>query len=618
MSRVRAQIRAWIPTTFWVAALVQTLFMIALVASDGYDVARTGEVLRVVLTYATLLALFGLVHLLVRAPRWNLRLNAFVFALVVAVNFARYETAGSFDYGFAHANVRELFTPLGRHIVLANVRAWEVAVLFVFPLLFGAAIARWPSRPWPGSPSSRRTAVVACVVVLLGVPAARISTHESLTGFAVSAFRFHAETRAAAASIVGAPYPFVHDAVPSARSRELGGANAPRPHVILLFLESWSGRYASHTRPDGRPFTPVFDAHRQAGLSYDHFYGNSVQSSRGHFATLCSLVPMVRAKEFVDIPNTRLHCLPQVLREAGYRTSWHSASDEPDFDLAQTWLARAGFEDVHFAPDRNVAPDPALWGVGVQDDVFYRRFFAALDEKVAREPGVPQLAVLANASNHYPFDKSPAHVPDPGFPTKYGRNYVASIGAADAFLATFYAELDRRPAFRDAIVVLVGDHSFPADEHGIHFNGLGSFDEAFHTGFALRWPGHVPPEIVADRAASQIDIAPTIVDLLQLRARTHFTGSSLVAGDRKALVVPLVQPYDGVHLAAVRWPLKLVRHESAAQEHLYDLARDPEEEHDRIADHALAGDVTQLREALVRIHASEAILRANRVWPERP
>ena len=618
MLLARAWIRDRIPTSFWTAAFVQTFFMIALAASDGYDVARTGEVLRVVLTYATVLALFGLVHLVGHTPRWNFRLSAVVFVLFVAVNFARYETAGSFDYGFAHENIRELFTPLGRHIVLANVRLWEVLALFVVPLLFGAALVRWPARPWPGSGTSRRVAIGACLVVLFGVPAARISTHESLTGFTVSAFRFHAEARAAAATIQGAPYPFVHESVPSAHARALAGADAPRPHVIVLFLESWSALYAGRARADGRKFTPVFDEKRREGLTFDHFYGNSVQSSRGHFATLCSLIPMVRAKEFVDIPGTRLHCLPQVMRENGYRTSFHSATDEPEFDLAELWFQRVGFDDVHFAPGRTTTPDPSLWGVGVQDDVFYERLFKVLDEKVAREPGVPQLVVLANASHHYPFDKNPKHVPDPAYPTKYQRNYVASLSAADAWLATFYSELDRRPAFRNAIVVVLGDHSFPADEHGIHFNGLGSFEEAFHTSFALRWTGHVPSQVVSDRAASQIDLAPTLLDLLQIRGKTHFTGTSLVNGEESRIAVPLVQPYDGVHLAAVRWPFKLVRHESAAQEHLYDLAQDPNEERDRVRDRSLAAEVSSLRETLVRIQANETILRANRVWPEHP
>jgi arylsulfatase A-like enzyme len=126
----------------------------------------------------------------------------------------------------------------------------------------------------------------------------------------------------------------------------------------------------------------------------------------------------------------------------------------------------------------------------------------------------------------------------------------------------------------------------------------------------------VPSRVVTDQAASQVDLAPTITDLLQLRTTTHFTGRSLVADDGgPPPPVPLVQPYDGVRLAAVRWPLKLVRHESAEQEHLYDLANDPDEQNDRIADPLLAAPLATLREAIVRIHASEPILRQNRVWP---
>jgi arylsulfatase A-like enzyme len=595
---------------------VQTGFLIALAASDGYDVARTGETLRVVLTYATVLALFGIIHVAVPNPRWSGRLTAFVFFLFVAINFARFETAGSFDYGFAHENVRELFTPLGRHIVLANVQSWEVACLFVLPLGLGLTLVRWPARPWPAGSRARATSALGCFALLVGLPLARVSTHESLTGFVVSALRYHAESRAAAATIPGTAFPLMHDSVPTPATRALAGDDAPRPHVIILFMESWSALYAGKTRADGRKITPVFDERRHEGLTYDHFYGNSVQSSRGHFVSLCSLIPMFRAKEFVDVPATRFHCLPELLRDIGYRTMFYSATDDPNFDYADRFFPRIGFEDVRWAPNRVEANDPTIWGTGIQDDVFYKRAFEVLDEKVAREPGKPQLAVLANASHHYPFNKSPNHVQEPGYTSKYRRNFVASMAEADAWLATFFEELDRRPAFRDAIVIVVGDHSFPADEHGIHFNGLGSFEEAFHTSFLLRWRGHVTPKLVTEHAASQLDLAPTIVDLLQLRTKTHFAGRSLFDDDDSSRApVPLVQPYDGVHLAAVRWPYKLVRHESAEQEHLYDLAKDPDEEHDRIGDPLLAAERARLRETIVRIHASEAIIRANRVWP---
>lgn len=605
----------WIPSTFWPAAFVQTGFLVALVASDGYDVARAGEIGRVVLTYTTVFALFGLIHLAAPTARWARRLKAVAFFFFVAVNFARFETAGSFDYGFAHENFRELASPAGRHIVLSNVRPWELALLFVLPLAIGGLAARGPARPRPPRSARRLAAALACLAMLVVPPLRHASSHESLTGFAVSALHFYGQSRAAEAAINGALFPFVKDSVPTPEATAISGGVAPRPHVILLFMESWSAAYAGEVSPDGRALTPVFDERRRDALTFEHFYGNSVQSSRGHFATLCSLIPLTRGKETIDLPETRLHCLPELLRELGYATAFYSATDEPGFDKTGEWMTRIGFGDVRFADRRDRDHDPAMWGMGVQDDVFYRRFFGILDEKVAREPGKPQLAVLASASNHYPFDESPKHVPAPGYATKYQRNFVASLSASDAWLATFFDELDKRPAFRDAIVVLVGDHSFPADEHGLHFNGLGAYEEAFRTGFMLRWKGHVAAKVVTDRAASQIDIAPTIVDLLQVRAKTHFTGTSLLSQGNEHVPVPLVQPYDGVRLAAVKWPFKLVRHEAADQEQLYDLAKDPAETEDRIADPRLAAELTELRGALVRIHANQAVVRANRVWP---
>jgi arylsulfatase A-like enzyme len=163
----------------------------------------------------------------------------------------------------------------------------------------------------------------------------------------------------------------------------------------------------------------------------------------------------------------------------------------------------------------------------------------------------------------------------------------------------------------------VGDHSFPADEHGVHFNGLGAYEESFRTAFALLWPGHVPPELDRTRTASQIDVAPTIADLAGVAHTTHFVGRSLVAGGGGALdpPAPMVQPYDGVRLVAVRWPYKLERHEAAGQEHLYDLHDDPDEERDRIDDPTLGSEQAALREAIGRIRTSQTIIAQKRIWP---
>ena len=180
---------------------------------------------------------------------------------------------------------------------------------------------------------------------------------------------------------------------------------------------------------------------------------------------------------------------------------------------------------------------------------------------------------------------------------------------SDAWLEGFFAEIDKRPALSDAIVVVVGDHSFPIDEHNNHFNGLTAYEEVFRTGFMLRWPGHVLPERVSNRAASQIDIAPTITDLAGLHFQSQFVGQSLFAGEPAQPVV-LVQPYDGVRLVALKWPFKLVHHEASEDDTVFDLERDPNE-----VGMPVSADVSELRHALGRLRANQAILKGDRVWP---
>lgn len=605
---------SYVPTSFWVASVIQTVFLVALYATDGYDSARTGEGVRLVLTYATIAALFGLVHLVAGAhSRRAGAATFFVFAAFVLVNFARFETTGAFDYGFVHENVRELATPLGRNLVTAQVKPLEIVVFLVVPLAAGFVFLRWRAQAWPWSRRARIFSALGCAAFVVGVPSAGLTTHESLTVFATSAYRFHAGGRAEA-TVGPAPFPLVHEFVPSEEARAGASLGGKRPHVIVLFLESWSAIYEGRIGPDGVPYTPVFDARRRESLTFAHFYASSIQSSRGRFATMCSLIPLHRGKEFRDLATMRLHCLPHVLAEAGYKTLISSASDEPEFEHSNVFFRQLGFEDVRFEDPAARGHDPNVWGAGLRDDVFYRKFFASLDEKIAKDPDSPVFAVAINASNHYPFDKNEEQVPGPGA-TKYARNYVASLRAADGWLATFYQELERRESLRDALVVLVGDHSFPADEHGIHFNGRGAHEESFRTGFALRWPGHVAPKLVTGSTASQLDLAPTVTDLLQIRHTTHFVGRSLMVDDGGRTAVPMVQPYDGVRLVAVRFPFKLEVHDAAGQEHLYDLSTDPDEDNDRIDDPALAGEARHLRSTIDDIRRSQAILRAGRIWP---
>ena len=494
---LRADLLAWVQPSVIVGVVLQALFLIVAAATDSFDSASHGEPLRIVLTFATAIALFGLVPVAVGRRRVvGFAATMTTVMLFVLVNVAHQVTMGAFDYGFVHDNVKDAFTKLGFHIMTSDVKPASFALLVLLPIAAGVALRKLPSRPWPGSRSVRVGALLACGGLLVGLPLMRKPTHEALTAFIASGVRFHAESVETDAFAGSVHYPYVHETGQSPRAGAIAG-DAKQPNVILLFMESFNGNFVGQRRADGRPYTPVFDKRRDEGLTVDHFYGNSVQSSRGHFATLCSLPPVYRGKEFTDLASDRFHCLPEVLREAGYGTVFVSATAEAEFEDAQHFFEKIGFEEAVFQEKDPKKRGPEFWGTGVEDDVFYPKFFAEIDERLAK--GKPVFAVAANASNHYPFNENPKHVPDPGERTQARRDYAASLGTSDQWLEGFFAEIEKRPALRDAIVVVVGDHSFPVDEHGNHFNGLTAYEEVFRTGFMLRWPGHIQPERLTNR-----------------------------------------------------------------------------------------------------------------------
>jgi arylsulfatase A-like enzyme len=604
------------PTSFILFALIETFFLVLFAKSNAVALPPRGEVGRVALTYVEGFLVFGAVHVLFAGrPRAERAASLVLLVLVILLNVARQRTVGGFDYGFFHDHAAELLTSLGFGIFLDELKTWVVVVLVVCPVACFVALRRRRQAPWRLSTPWRLAALGAASAALSALMALRVTSHEVLTSFARSALVFHLEARAAKAAGEGAsPFPYVHDPVTSERALRIAGGPSPRPDVVVLFHESQSGLLVRRARPDGAPYTPVFDRHAREALSVERFYGSSVHSSRGHFATLCSLLPMYRGKEFTDLEGTTLRCLPEMLRDAGYATAFFSGTDSPRFEQSDRFFARVGFSSVVFQPD-GATRGPEGCNAGIRDDAFYRRTFAALDEAMQRAPSRPVFAVLANASNHWPFDRCPGHVQAPFEPTGPRADYVASAARADEWLEVFFEEIDRRPRLKDAIVVVVGDHSFPADEHGIHMNIVGAYEEAFRTGFLLRWSGHVTPELDTRRAASQIDVAPTLVDLLGLDEPNAFQGQSLFAPSAGERTILMLQPFDGAMLVASRWPFKFVRRQSTGEEHLYDLSRDPGEALDRIDEPAHGEVLAELRSAIMTFHTHREILRADRVWP---
>ncbi len=407
-------------------------------------------------------------------------------------------------------------------------------------------------------------------------------------------------------------YPLVRED-PAALGRT---AVAPLPDIVLLMMESFAASMVERRTPDGRAVTPVFDAFARDGVFVERFYSNSIQTSKGQFATLFSAMPSIRGKEFEPFAGRRFLSLPALLRGFGYRTVFLQAYKDAGYDNTRAFLSRNGFDVVQSVSAFMLPGDEAnVWGWGLQDDVFYLRCLERLDA-IRRESGDrPLFVVLATISNHMPFTYLPKglQVLHPGTEEPLGR-FENSINLSDRHLATFLEGIRRRPRLDAGIVLVTGDHSTPTGEHGYFNNEVHADEEFFRIPLALRWRGHLAPRRIADVPFSQMDIAPTIIDLLRLPVARHpFEGVSLFEQGRRLHPIYLVQPYAGRYLAVVEHPWKIIRHFD--EDLLYDLERDPGERVNLAARPELAPVLARMRSRLREMYVHQRLLEADALWP---
>ena len=174
---------------------------------------------------------------------------------------------------------------------------------------------------------------------------------------------------------------------------------------------------------------------------------------------------------------------------------------------------------------------------GARDRDFYRAFFRFLEAKAAPGAGsAPLFAVLHTAYTHTPFT-GPAGRSAAVYaaPATIFEHYANSIHLSDGDLRDLLRTARPPPALANSVVIVTGDHSFPLGDHGITGNEVGFYEESFLTPFLLLWPGHVAPQRLR-QPHSQVDIAPTLVDLLGLPpVLSHFQGASMLdPGDAPA------------------------------------------------------------------------------------
>jgi arylsulfatase A-like enzyme len=181
--------------------------------------------------------------------------------------------------------------------------------------------------------------------------------------------------------------------------------------------------------------------------------------------------------------------------------------------------------------------------------------------------------------------------------------YDGEVKQTDSDLGRMLDFLHSKGLLDNSIVVIAGDHGEQFYEHG-HTSHQGLFEELIHIPLAISIPDEKAKGRTIDSLVSQVDILPTILDVLQIPAPATCQGKSL-----KPLIEKKVESVNEFVFAEytagavpdsyVVRSLRYKCYETAGEQFAYDLLKDPAEQH-RIFPPYFSEEVKELQRILNR------------------
>jgi len=352
--------------------------------------------------------------------------------------------------------------------------------------------------------------------------------------------------------VVGEDEKFISEEVPFYRMQQR--SPAIKKNVVFIILESWSAKRLG-VFGDKTGATPFFDS--LAAKSW--FLTNAYATGRRSIASLpsaISSIPTLYGSLYITSPHEQnfQRGLGSIFQSAGYSTHFMYAAKAGSMGF-NAFARLAGFEKIvtreSFSAD---APHDGVWGI--YDHVAFSRALADID--AAKKPFA---SVIYTLHPHPPFTL-PAGKKWYGDDVPRARFYNA-LRYSDETLRDFFAAVEQKPWFRDTVFVLMADHAFDEKQGR----------DSYHIPLLIYSPGFVPARRDS-RVASELDVLPTLVSLLQLPVAHSAMGKSLTAsGDRFAFIdiehaSGFITERDGEQLALLFDAEKFTGY--------YNMAKDPE------------------------------------------
>ena len=294
-------------------------------------------------------------------------------------------------------------------------------------------------------------------------------------------------------------------------------------NVVLISVESYSGDYLKRFG-NKENITPYLDSLIPHGLWFDKFYASGTRTVRG-LEALSMAIPPTPGQSIVRRPdNDDMFTMGSVLKAKGYEVNYIYGGNS-FFDNMGKYFSNSGYKvlDKRDIPDSMVHVTTA-WGV--DDEASFNFTIQQCDKSFSS--GKPFFNHIMTVSNHRPYNYPQGKIDI----SPVAQSTQGAVKYTDYAINKFIKDAEQKPWFNNTLFVIVADHcSKSAGKTDLPIN-------RYHIPCIIYAPQLVKPAI-EKRLVSQIDLAPTILGLMNLSYTSRFMGYDIYnmhVGNERAFI----------------------------------------------------------------------------------
>src|ERR671916_1902647 len=303
-------------------------------------------------------------------------------------------------------------------------------------------------------------------------------------------------------------------------------------NVVLIHLESARARSVTPYNEDLKTM-PFLDELAKESLVAEQARVVVPRSSKGSTATNCGIEPSL-------FPGPEFEPAEAMEREGYQITNSFGYEEDIMLEPSEGWLSANGYDK-------------------------------------------PFLAQYFTGTGHYGYEC---------VPNRYGYEYFSEneeldryhncLRMLDFFLKNLMDQYKEMGLYEDTIFVIFGDHGEGFREHGRSMHGDTIYDEGLRIPLIVHDPRRFEGGERVEGLSSQIDIMPTVLEMLGYRVRNgEYPGYSLLREPPEARTLRFSCITKRTCMASIQGYEKYIYHYENQPDELFDLSEDPFEQNDR-------------------------------------